>query len=461
MAAAAAMAFDAAAVFGGLVLAVWLRFDSGLFDVPRGRPPGLYPVYLAGAAFATLVFLAVFHALGLYMRPQTGAFVNKIPRLVRGVFAAEVLTVVLAYAVKNEWDFSRLVLVLSVGAVLFLVLLERYALFRVEWNLARHSAAKNRVLILGTDAVAAHLRRTLSREPMLRSQVIGFLRTDDAPPAAGVAPEEIRGRLEDVAAFVAENPVDRIILTNSRPGPDRMVAILLLCERNLIAFNMVPDLFHLMTTGMDVQSLDDIPLLGAARWPLDRFGNRAVKRVEDILGAAAGLIVAAPVMAVAAVLIRLDSPGSVVYAQERCGKEGRRFTLYKLRTMRADAEQECGPVFATANDARRTRVGAFLRRHNLDELPQLFNVLKGEMSLVGPRPERPHFVERFKADVGGYMWRHVSKPGITGWAQVNGLRGDTSIEERIKYDLYYLENWSPAFDFKILARTLFARRNAY
>jgi lipopolysaccharide/colanic/teichoic acid biosynthesis glycosyltransferase len=147
--------------------------------------------------------------------------------------------------------------------------------------------------------------------------------------------------------------------------------------------------------------------------------------------------------------------------QERCGRQGRIFKLYKLRTMRVDAEKETGPVFTAAADTRRTRVGGFLRKYNLDELPQLWNVLKGDMSLVGPRPERPHFVEKFKEDISRYMWRHVSKPGLTGWAQVNGLRGDTSIEERIKYDLDYLENWSLSFDFKVLARTLFAYENAY
>jgi lipopolysaccharide/colanic/teichoic acid biosynthesis glycosyltransferase len=160
-------------------------------------------------------------------------------------------------------------------------------------------------------------------------------------------------------------------------------------------------------------------------------------------------------------LIRRESPGPVFFRQIRCGESGRRFTIYKLRTMRVDAEEETGPVWTSENDPRRTRIGAFLRRHNLDELPQFWNVLKGEMSLVGPRPERPHFVEQFKEDISRYMWRHVSKPGMTGWAQVNGLRGNTSIRERIKYDLYYLENWSLAFDFKILLRTFFSRRNAY
>jgi exopolysaccharide biosynthesis polyprenyl glycosylphosphotransferase len=202
-------------------------------------------------------------------------------------------------------------------------------------------------------------------------------------------------------------------------------------------------------------------LLGVRRWPLDFFWNRMTKRAEDIVGSFVGLLLSAPIVLIAAIMIKRDSPGPVFYAQERCGEHGRIFKLYKLRTMRIDAEHQTGPVFTKADDTRRTRIGAVLRRYNIDEFPQFWNVFKGDMSLVGPRPERLHFVEQFKTDVSGYMWRHKSLPGLTGWAQVKGLRGDTSISERIKYDLYYLENWSLSFDFKILAKTLFAHDNAY
>jgi exopolysaccharide biosynthesis polyprenyl glycosylphosphotransferase len=180
----------------------------------------------------------------------------------------------------------------------------------------------------------------------------------------------------------------------------------------------------------------------------------------DIAGALVGLLLAAPLMSVAALLIVRESPGPVFYIQERCGRRGRRFRLVKLRTMHPDAEAGRGPGWTVAGDPRRTRVGTWLRRYNIDELPQFWNVLRGDMSLVGPRPERPFFVEQFAPGIAHYMWRHVSKPGLTGWAQVNGLRGDTSIAERVKYDLFYLEHWSLAFDFKILLRTLLAFKNA-
>jgi exopolysaccharide biosynthesis polyprenyl glycosylphosphotransferase len=224
---------------------------------------------------------------------------------------------------------------------------------------------------------------------------------------------------------------------------------------------MVPDIFRVLTSDVAIRNVDGVPLLGVGRWPLDHFWNRVAKRAEDMVGSLVGLVVSCPVILVAMMVIKRQSPGPVFYRQERCGENGRVFALYKLRTMHLDAEEHTGPVWAVEDDPRRIPVGRFLRQFNLDELPQFWNVLKGEMSLVGPRPERPHFVEQFREDISRYMWRHVSKPGMTGWAQVNGLRGNTSIKERIKYDLYYLENWSLAFDFKILIRTFFSRDNAY
>jgi len=458
---ALAVAVDAVAVFGGFLLATWLRFDSGVFSITIPPPPNLYHLYSLGAAVATVVMLLVFRSHALFVRPQTGTFVDKIPRLIRAIGIGIVCTAVMAFAMQNEADFARLVIGLSFFTVGVLVLVERYMLFRIEWNLARHSHAKSNVLILGTDHVALHVTRTLKDEPMLRAQVIGFLRTGMETPDPQIAREALLGTLDDLKTSIRELNVHEVILTDPSIPHDRIVQILLLCEQHLVRFKMVPDLFRIMTSSMDVQSLNDIPLLGISAWPLDCLWNRLLKRVEDIVGGVLGLLLSLPVIAVAAVLIKRSSPGPVFYRQQRCGEGGRAFTLYKLRTMPVDAEARTGPVWASENDARRTRVGQFLRTCNLDELPQFWNVLKGDMTLVGPRPERPHFVEQFKEEIGNYMSRHVSKPGMTGWAQVNGLRGNTDLRERVKYDLYYLENWSLSFDFKILLKTFVARKNAY
>lgn len=456
-----AVIFDAIAIFGGMMFATWLRFDSGLIDIVHTPPPNMYKVYQWGAGVTTLIYLFIFYYKKLFLRPQTGSFVDKIPRLIKSIAIGTLVTAVFAFSLQNTLDYARLVVGMSFFSVTFFVLLERYILFRIEWNMARHSNEKSHVLILGTDSVALHVKNTLHKEPMLRTQVVGFLNTCLDTPHADIPEDAIKGDIDELSVLIKEMQVDEIILTDSRLNHDRIVKILLLCEHNLITFKMVPDLFRIMTTSMDVQSLDDIPLLGISTWPLDLFWNRIAKRFEDVVGSIVGLLLSLPVISIAAIIIKRSSPGPVFYCQERCGENGRGFTLYKLRTMPIDAESKTGPVWTTENDSRRTEIGSFLRRYNLDELPQFWNVLRGHMSLVGPRPERPHFVEKFKEDIGHYMWRHVSKPGLTGWAQVNGLRGNTDLKARIKYDLFYLENWSLAFDFKILVKTLFARTNAY
>jgi exopolysaccharide biosynthesis polyprenyl glycosylphosphotransferase len=331
----------------------------------------------------------------------------------------------------------------------------------LEVHLARKGTNHKRILIIGTDLVAAHLKRGLESDPRLRSTVSGFIETGAGESVPEIQPDQIRGHLDQLEDILDTHPADQIILADSTMGHQRILEIILAAERNMITFNMVPDIFRIMTGSMDMQTVDDIPLLGISRWPLDTFWNQMLKRSEDILGSFTGLIILAPLFGVIALLIKRSSPGPVFYRQKRCGENGRVFTIYKFRTMQIDAEQATGPVWTVENDPRRTKLGAFLRSTNIDELPQLWNVLRGDMSLIGPRPERPHFVEKFKNDIDRYIWRHASKPGMTGWAQVNGLRGNTSIAERIKYDLYYLENWSLSLDFKILIRTFSAQKNAY
>ena len=229
----------------------------------------------------------------------------------------------------------------------------------------------------------------------------------------------------------------------------------------MVAFRWIADIFGLLTAKMQVSYLGQVSILSFMDSPLSDWENRVLKRGMDVLVSALALAALSPVFLFLAMLVKSDSKGPVFFFQERLGEDGRHFRLIKFRTMRAGAESKTGPVWAKENDERRTKIGAFLRQNNLDELPQFWNVLAGDMSLVGPRPERPHFASRFKEDIPRYMARHSIRSGITGWAQVHGLRGNTSIEERTKYDLYYIENWSLLLDVKILALTLFAKQNAY
>jgi len=473
LASSLAVVFDALAVFCGILLATWFRFETGLVHwlharlplirerFPLIEAPPVLSVYVGGAFVATVLLVWIFHSFELYKRPQTGTFGDKVPRLCRASGLGFLIAMALAFTLKNRAPISTPVAVFSAGAVTVLLLIERYVLFRLEITLARRAGNPGRVLVIGADTLGADLMRALEREPRLNARVTGFIRTPNTKVDPSIPEPMLRGTVEDLPHLLENREADQLVLADTSLGHVQMVRIIMMCERNLITFSLVPDLFRLLTSTMDMRFVEGIPLLGTRAWPLDSYWNQALKRVEDIVGALVGLVLTAPLLGVLGLLVRRTSPGPALFRQERCGRSGKAFTLYKLRTMRADAEQESGPVWTTEDDPRRTRIGAFLRRTNLDELPQLWNVLKGEMSLVGPRPERPHFVEQFKEDIGRYMWRHVSKPGITGWAQVHGYRGNTSIEKRVQYDLFYLENWSLALDFKILARTLFARKNAY
>ena len=460
---------DALSAFGGMMFAVWLRFDSGLVPLLHEVMPPRR-MYVAAAAALAALMVVVFRLVGLYARPQLGPFGDKFPKIVRGVGITMAAALALSFVVRVEdWPpYSRTVALMAFAAILLLVTVQRFVLYRAERHWAKYSKHKRKVLIVGVNRLAVHVAERLQGEPRIRAEVVGFLLP--ASPKAGaqevamdpaLAPSRVLGTADDLERVAEQTGADEVILADLSVPRERLTDIFFHCERNMLTFRMVPDLYGILTTRIRVDQLADTPLLGIAPWPLEAFWNRVMKRTEDILGAVVGLLVSAPVIAIAAPFIKRSSPGPVFYSQVRCGIGGKPFTIYKLRTMPTDAEAASGPVWTKKDDERRTGVGAFLRRWNLDELPQFWNVLRGDMSLVGPRPERPHFVEQFKNDVGHYMTRHVSRPGITGWAQVNGMRGDTSISDRVQYDLYYLENWSLSFDFKILAQTFFHNENAY
>ena len=461
--AAVAVVADCAAAAASVYLAVFLRFESGWFQIPFGTPDRLYEAYwpLATAA-AALSYLAL-RVLKLYKRPQRGTFHAHVPRLVRGALAVTLALLVGLAVAKNYYNVSSGVVVVFFFVFSALLLAERLLLFRLEIAAARRALPTNRVLMIGTDRTAARLARAFARDPRLRVRVSGFLRVSpDAPVDPDIPPRNVLGDAKDFAEILAASPdVVQVILTDARGEPDLLYRIGSECEKKLIRFNVVPDLFRMLTSALEVETIDDVPLLGLRRAPLDKPYNRLAKRAEDLAGGLLGLVLFSPVVAALALLVKLGSRGPAFYRQTRCGYGGRPFTIYKLRSMRCDAEARTGAVWAEENDPRRTRLGAWMRSHNLDELPQFWNVVKGDMSLVGPRPERPEFVVQFSERIEHYMRRHVCRPGITGWAQVQGLRGNTSIEERLHADLWYLENWSLALDLKILLRTLFAVRNAY
>jgi Undecaprenyl-phosphate glucose phosphotransferase len=301
--------------------------------------------------------------------------------------------------------------------------------------------------------------------PQLGMRVVGFV--DDLPPDAPEAPAPppppLLGRIDDLPELLREHRVAQVFFALPREEHLQLERGLALIDKEMVDILIVPDILQFVMLRAGLVSLGGIPMINLTETPLSGWYG-PVKRAADILFSLLALVLLSPLLLAIAALVKLTSPGPVLYRQQRMSLDGTLFEMYKFRSMRVDAEAETGAVWASPDDPRRTRFGAFLRRTSLDELPQLLNILKGQMSFVGPRPERPVFVEQFRERIPRYMLRHRVKCGLTGWAQVNGWRGNTSIEKRIEYDIFYIENWSLAFDVKIVLMTLwngFVNKHAY
>ncbi len=331
----------------------------------------------------------------------------------------------------------------------------------VRWLRSR-GLDQERVLIVGSDEPAQIVLDKIRHAPELGYRVVGFADLDDHAALAGSAP--LLGTLTDIAALLRTHDIGEVIIAQPALLHQQTLDIVSVCARERVNVKLVPDVLQIMSTEVTTSDLTGLPLMRVRDIAL-RGWNLAAKRAMDLVLSLFALVLLSPLMMLVALFVKLTSPqGPVFYTQERVGLDGRPFQLIKFRSMRTDAEVDSGPVWTSPDDQRRTWVGTLIRRFSVDELPQLVNVIVGEMSLVGPRPERPHFVEQFKRIIPRYSERHNEKAGMTGWAQVNGLRGQTSIDERTKYDIFYVEHWSLTFDVKILLRTIgtvIRDRNAY
>lgn len=445
-----------AAAFAG---AYWFRFFSGLIPVPKGIPPA--GPYLMVFPLVALIFLYVFKTSHLYRKRDRFSLLSEVGKVVRAVSLGFFILMALHFLYRGDVPFSRTFVVLAwMTSVLFLSV-ERGISNQIELWLLRRRKSGRKVILIGMAETSQRLIKGIENDPRLEYEVLGVVAAHPTEEKVFLG-KPVLGSVDRFEEILRETGVETAILTVSSLEHKKIVNLMLDCEKNLTTFQLVPDMFEFMSTQFNIQHIQGIPLLGLKEIPLVRLWNRFQKRTFDIAGSLFGLVVTSPIFLLSAVLIKITSRGPLFYSQERCGEDGSLFNLYKFRTMRVDAEKETGPVWASEEDPRTTRVGRILRRLNWDELPQLWNVLKGNMSLVGPRPERPHFVNQFKEDIPRYMSRHLVKSGMTGWAQVNGLRGNTDIRERIKYDLYYMENWSLLFDIKIVILTLLrGNLNAY
>jgi|KBSSwiStaDraftv2_1062776.scaffolds.fasta_scaffold130777_2 Undecaprenyl-phosphate glucose phosphotransferase len=454
------LASDLIATFVALAAAYWLRFDAEIIPVTKGVPSATS--YLRLFPYIAAVWPLVFYFYGLYQVRRSRSSVEEGLAVLVATALATLLLIGIA-TFSRGFDYSRAVLALFFAADVLLVFAGRTAIRRYLEEAWRHGYGVRRVLVVGAGRLGRAVVDKLADHPEAGLRSVGFV--DDDPEKRGVAYRGVPviGPTSDAARIVEENRVDAVFLALPLDAHRAMLSVLKDVARTVADVRVVPDLLQHITFRAGVEDLDGLPVVHLTQVPLTGWMS-LVKRTLDLAIAATALVLLSPLFAVIAIAIRLSEGPPVLYRQQRMGLDGRPFEIVKFRSMRRGAEDESGPTWAGPDDPRRTAVGRFLRRWSLDELPQLVNVVKGEMSLVGPRPERPEFVQEFKEKFPQYMVRHRVRAGITGWAQVHGWRGNTSLSKRIEYDLYYIENWSLALDLKILWLTLrygLRHRNAY
>lgn len=471
-----------AMLVAGDVVAIGVSFVAGYkiqaaMEQRANRLPPLED-YLPTLGFLIGSLLVSFALMRLYLPRRGASHSEQLGSIFLAVTIGNVVAMAVVAFTLRGLDVPRLIVVYTWGLSILAVWVSRSLMEQALRATRRAGLDLERVLIIGAGEDGRAILHKIASAPHLGYQVVGFIEQATSQPATDRREESsatgpsifspsappILGSLSDLTPLLRRHEVSEVVVADPRLTHAEILDIVAACDRGRVNVKVFPDIFHLVMREVSVSELGGLPMLRVRDVNL-RGWNLLVKRALDVVISAALLVLLSPVIILVAILVKLTSPrGPVFFIQERVGVDGRPFACVKFRSMRVDAEAETGPVWALKNDARTTGLGRCLRRFSIDELPQLVNVLLGDMSLVGPRPERPYFVEEFKRLIPRYDKRHQEKAGVTGWAQVNGLRGQTSIEERTLYDLYYVEHWSPGFDLSILIKTVAAvirGRNAY
>jgi len=433
----------------------WIKYANATQSLPFGP-------YLGAIPIVVVLYIFSLAATGQYRSWRGRTLVDQLFALYSGIGLAAVLMFAAIEVANLGQSYSRLTLLPAVLISAVLMTAERYLLRQYETRLRRQGIGTERVLMVGSGGGSEMLIRRMSMFPQYGFHVVGVtsdeLRIDDMYFGVPVV-----GRVDDLPNLVTQLKVDQVFLALPASQRDRLLHLITLCEDRNLEFKIVPDLLEVMSTRAAADALDGLPLVGVRRNRL-RGSAAVAKRAIDILVSAGLLLILSPVFLVILILIKLTMPGPILFRQERIGRLRRPFVIYKFRSMIPDAEAQTGPTVAKPGDSRVTALGRFLRRSSLDELPQLYNVLRGDMSLVGPRPQPTFFDERYSGEVPRYLERQQVRPGLTGWAEVNDLRGAAPISDRTMYDVYYIENWSLALDLKCIVLTgirMFSQRHAY
>jgi len=442
--------FDWIALSVSWMLAYYLRFYFPVIPVSKGIPPFL--TYLSLLIFMLPLWYIVFKSFGLYRPRRISSKFAEIVDIAKGTTIAIMFFLSLTFFVR-KYEFSRLTFLYFWIICMIILCIERI-LFREFLRFIRKRGFNLRhALILGTGDLSLNVTDKIHNHPELGIKIRGFLSDDKSQIGNELKGFKILDVYSNIRSVVMDQKIDMVLITLPLSAHERLKRILDDLGDEMVSIMLIPDLMELATLRGGIGEFDGMPIISLRDTPLYGW-NLVIKRVTDVVLSIIILSAVSPLMIVVSVLVRATSKGPVFYRQERMGLDGKTFSMLKFRTMETQAEKETGPVWASKGDSRRTIIGAFLRKTSVDELPQFFNVIKGDMSIVGPRPEREFFIQQFRNKIPKYMLRHKMKAGITGWAQISGWRGNTSLEKRIEYDLYYIENWSIRFDLEIMWLTI-------
>lgn len=409
----------------------------------------------------SVAFLIVGFLIGLYVPKRKMKFAGELNKIIQAHLISIFILLSMLFIVKTI-DISRLFLMIYVVVAILVTVLYRLILKQALRVMRKKGFNKQYVLILGAGSLGRAYVYNLDNHPEYGLSVLGFL--DDFLHINSEKEETILGMIKDLPKVLEEKIVDEVVIALPLTAFSKYQQIIFECEKAGVRVSIVPDFYDILPATPHFERFGDLPIINVRDIPLDEYVNKVLKRAFDIVFALIAILITSPIMLIVAISVKVTSPGEIFFKQERVGLNRRTFYMYKFRSMKHMPEASSNTQWTVENDPRRTSFGTFIRKTSLDEFPQFINVLKGDMSIVGPRPERPYFVDQFKEEIPKYMIKHHVRPGITGWAQVCGLRGDTSIENRIKHDIEYIENWTILFDIKIIFKTIFNgffNKNAY
>lgn len=455
---------DGALVAASYLLAYYIRFHTGVSDAEAMVTGGVLPmsVYFSALYYLVPAYLLLYFSFALYTPRRVTLFLYEFSAILKANIVG-VLGFFVALYVARQPNFSRAMIFIFAGVNVVLSTLVRWMLRKILRRTRRKGRNLKHALIVGYSRSTESYIARVKENPEWGYVINGIL--DDTVPVGTKYREVfVVGEIDELQTQLDNNNYDEIIIALPLDRYDRLEELIGLCEKSGVHTKFIPDYSGLFPSNPYTEVVLGLPVISIRYVPLTGFFNRFIKRVTDIIGSLIAIVVFSPAMLLSAIAVKCSGKGPVIFKQERIGLHGRPFMMYKFRSMQMQEDEEEKEGWTTKDDPRVTRVGRFLRTTSLDETPQFFNVLFGNMSLVGPRPERPQFVEKFKEEIPRYMIKHQVRPGITGWAQINGYRGDTSIRKRIEYDIYYIENWTPGFDVRILFSTIFhafRQKNAY